>query len=136
MKFVDTNIFVRYLAGDDPAKQVRSSQLFEKVRKGDEQVITTEGVIHETCYVLTSSNLYNLSHTDVRDRLYPLLELDDVLIRDKPLYLQALNLFGDHGFLDYIDAVAIAHTQSGISDGIYSYDRKISKIDGANRTEP
>ena len=31
MKFADTNIFVRYLAGDDPAKQVRSSQLLEKV---------------------------------------------------------------------------------------------------------
>ena len=136
MKFVDTNIFVRYLTGDDPVKHVQTNQLFERVRNGDEQVVTSEGVVHETCYVLASSALYNLSHKDVRDRLYPILQLDGVLIADKPLCLQALNLFGAHDFLDYVDAIAIAHVQSGVNDGIYSYDRKISRIEGVNRVEP
>ena len=136
MKFVDTNIFVRYLMGDDPAKHVQTNQLFERVRNGDEQVITSEGVVHETCYVLTSSALYNLSHQNVRNRLYPILQLDGVLIADKPLCLQALNLFGDHGFLDYVDAIAVTYVQNGVSDGIYSYDRKISRVDNVNRVEP
>ena len=54
MKFVDTNIFIRYLTRDDESKAQACYKLFQQVREGDEELFTTETVIAEIAYVLSS----------------------------------------------------------------------------------
>lgn len=48
----DTNIILRYLLKDDHQLFKRASELFEKVRIGDEKVIILESVFVECVYVL------------------------------------------------------------------------------------
>jgi len=137
MKFVDTNVFIRYFTGDDPAKQLRTQELFQRVIQGREEILTSESVIHEVYAVLGSPRLYNYAHQDIRDRLYPILDLPGVHLADKALCLEALNIFANNQSIrDYVDTIAIAKVQNGDCDGVYSYDRDLSKVPGTNRIEP
>jgi len=68
MKFIDTNIFVRYLAGDDEKKSEACFRLFQRVQRGEEAVTTAEVIIAEVAYVLSSPSLYHLSHEEIVGR--------------------------------------------------------------------
>lgn len=138
MKVIDTNIFLRYLMHDDENKYRQTQELFERVTNGREEVMTTAVVVHELCYVLTASgmNFYNLPHKAVRDRVYPLLDLESVRLKDKAVCLTALDIFSESEKLDYADALAIAYVRAGEAEGVYSYDAQFDGFESANRTVP
>lgn len=89
MKIVDANVFVRYLTGDDARKQQKSEELIKRIRDGHEQAITTEIIIHEVCFVLTSSRHYSATHQEVRDKLYPLIQMAGLHVANKSICLDA-----------------------------------------------
>jgi hypothetical protein len=75
--------------------------------------------------------------SEVRDRLFPLLNLPSLQIPEKALCHEALNIFGgEQSIHDYVDTIAIARVKSGACDGVYSYDRDLDKVSGTNRVEP
>ena len=59
MRFVDTNIFIRYLTSDDPQKSAACRAFWQQVAKGQETATTTEVVIAEICYILSSPRLFH-----------------------------------------------------------------------------
>lgn len=109
MKLVDTNIFLRYITRDDPLKAQDTKGLFDRVIQGYEEVLTTDVIVHEVCYVLAASTFYNLSHQDVRDRLYPLLQLPALKMPNKELCLAALDVFAQSEKVDFADALSVAY---------------------------
>ena len=48
MKFLDTNIFVRYLTGDDPVKAAACRQLWQQVNRGQEKATTAEAIVRKS----------------------------------------------------------------------------------------
>lgn len=139
MRALDTNIFLRYIMPTDMRKHGECDRLFDRLRNSQEEAMTTQVVIHEVCYVLSASgpNFYNLSHQDVRDRLYPLLELDSLHIKDKDVCLDALNTFAQREYIDYSDALLVAYVRNHEAQGVCSYDAKsLGKIPDANRSIP
>lgn len=139
MKVLDTNIFLRYLIRDNEEKYLRTKELFDRVIDGQEEVMTTVVVVHEVCYVLTASgiNFYNWPHAEVRDRVYPLLELESLALKDKTICLAALDIFAQGEKIDVADALAVAYVRAGEADGVYSYDAStLGKIERANRVVP
>lgn len=137
MKFVDTNVFLRYLTGDDEIKAQASYELFQRVNQGEEELFTCEAIVSEVVYVLSSTRApYRLSHDEIRDRLVPILTLRGLRLPQKRVYLEALDLFASSSFLDFEDALAVAHMQRiGITE-IVSYDRDFDRVSGVRRTEP
>lgn len=93
MRFLDANIFVRYLAGDDPQKSEACRRLWQLIDQGQEVATTSEVVIAEVCYVLSSSRLYHLGHEEVAARLRPLISLPGLKLAHKRSYLRALDLY-------------------------------------------
>lgn len=136
MRIIDANVFVRYITGDDAQKQQRSEELIRRVASGQEEMITTDIIIHEVCFILTASRHYNLTHKEARARLYPLIQLDGLKKENKSICLDALDIFAQREYLDYSDAVSIAMVRNGLSDGIYSFDSPLDNIEGANRIAP
>ena len=53
-KFVDTNIFLRYLTGDDPPKYERCRGLFKRAVEGELGLSTSVMVIAELIWTLLS----------------------------------------------------------------------------------
>ena len=73
--FVDTNVFVRHLTNDDAGQAERARRIFAEVEAGSRRVTTSEAILAEVVYVLTSKTLYNASRRQVRQLLAPILGL-------------------------------------------------------------
>ena len=54
MRFLETNIVVRYLTGDDQAKMLACRDLFQRLGRGEEVAMTCEAVITEIVSVLSA----------------------------------------------------------------------------------
>ncbi len=59
MRFVDTNIFLRFMLNDIPEQANACESLFRKVVAGEETIFTTAMVMAEVVWVLAS--YYGLS---------------------------------------------------------------------------
>ena len=136
MRFLDTNIIIRFLTRDDPVKSADCHALFQRLASGAESVTTSEVIIAEVVYVLSSRSQYGLTNADIRGRLLPLLAARGLRLPQKRVCLRALDLYAAHPFLDYEDALTIAHMeQEGITE-LYSYDGDFDRVAGVQRVEP
>ena len=137
MTFLDTNVILRYLIRDDDAKAQACYELFRRAQKGEEELTTCEAIVAEAVYVLSSPRLpYRLNHEEIRARLLPILTLRGLKLPHKRVCLRALDLHASSGFLDFEDALAVAHMERrGIAE-IVSYDRDFDRVAGVRRTEP
>ena len=72
MRFLDTNVILRYLTSDDEAKAEACYRLFQRVKDAEEEVVTCEAIVTEVVYVLSSPRApYRLSHEEVRSGSCP-----------------------------------------------------------------
>lgn len=137
MVFVDTNIFIRYLTKDDPEKAAACFRLFEQANRGVVEITTSESVLAEVVFILSSKRLYNLSRYDIRIRLYPLLMISGLKLPRRRVYLRALDLYSSNT-IDFEDAVSAAAMEQRQIGEIYSYDHDFDRIKGVaiRRIEP
>lgn len=131
--FIDTNIFLRHLTGDDPAKAQACFQLIQDIEQGSITAWTSELVIAELVFVLHKQ--YKLDRTTVRDLLLPLISLPSLKIAHKRMYHRVFELFTD-GPLGYNDAYNAALMELNKATEIYSYDAEFDRIEGISRKEP
>jgi len=137
VKFLDTNVIIRYLTRDDEAKAAACYRLFERVERGEEELFTSESIVCEVVYVLSSQRAgYGLSHEDIRARLVPILTLRGLRLPQKRVYVRALDLYAWSPFLDFEDAVAVAHMEHEGMTEVVSYDRDFDRIANLTRVEP
>lgn len=134
MRWLDTNILIRYFTKDDPTKAQRCLELLRRVRQGAEEITTSETIIAEVTYVLTRH--YNLSHSEIASLLRPVLSLKGLRLPNKRMLLRALDLFETHARLDFEDALGIAHMERLEVTDILSYDTDFDGIQGIRRVEP
>jgi predicted nucleic acid-binding protein len=134
-QFVDTNIFLRFLTRDDPQKAEACFRLLEKAKNSEVSLATSESVIAEIVFVLSSPRVYNLERADVRSRLYPLIALEGLKIPDRRKYLRALDLYAEHA-VDFEDALTVAEMERSDIEELYSYDRDFDVFDNITRLEP
>lgn len=134
---IDTNIFIRHLTGDDPVKSPQCFEIIKKLASGEIEARICEAVICEICYVLSSKALgYKLTHREIRDRLSPLITLKGLILNDKVLYLNALNVFAENNHLDFEDALNISYMHYEDIKTIISYDSDFDSIQEVDRQEP
>lgn len=134
MQFIDANVFVRYLTSDDPDKAKRCLDLFQRVKQNEITITTSESVIAEVVYVL-SSKIYGLSRGDIVARLRPLLTLPNLKLFSRSLFLRALELYGHHN-VDFEDCLTAAHMERQKITEIYSYDKDFDQLPSLKRIEP
>lgn len=137
MRFLDTNIILRYLTRDDETKAEACRRLFQQAQRGAEELLTCEAIVTEVVYVLSSPRgPYRLSHEEIRARLVPILTLRGLRLPQKRGYIRALDLYATSPFLDIEDALAVAHMErQGLSE-IVSYDRDFDLVADVQRVEP
>jgi predicted nucleic acid-binding protein len=135
MIFLDTNIILRYLTRDDIGKAERCHELLQKASRGEAQLFTSESVIAEVVYVLSSPRLYHLPPDKAAAMLRPIIAVLALKPAVKQLYLRALGLYATH-HIDFEDALSVAHMeQQGITE-IMSYDQHFDRVDSVTRREP
>lgn len=135
MIFLDANIILRYLTGDDSEKAQRCLQLLQKADRGEIELVTSEAIVAEVVYVLSSPRLYALSPERVQSLLLPIINLRGLRLSSRRLYRRALEVYATYQ-VDFEDALAVAHMERRGITQILSYDKHFDRIEGLERVEP
>ena len=133
--YIDTDVIIRLLTGDDPKKQARAATLFDQVEKGAIRLAVPVLVIAEVVFVLSSPRLYHLPRTEVVGLLLPLLRLQNFTIQKRRTVFKALDLYLATS-LSFTDAYIAASMQQVGPKAVYSYDRGYDRLEGIDRKEP
>ena len=132
-KFVDTNIFLRYLTKDDGSKFDKCRELFKKAVDGKIALATSGIVIAELIWTLLS--YYKLSKADVIEKISIIVATESLHIPDKDIIADAVVLYSRKN-IDYIDAYNAEFVKYHDYSEIYSYDKDFDAVDGIKRIEP
>jgi uncharacterized protein len=132
--FVDTNLFIRYLTNDDPAKADRVETLLNEAAAGEVRLVTAEMVLAEVVWVLESA--YALKSADITPLIRAILATPGLEVINGALVEKAL-LHYENQNVDFIDGyIAAVMERHGLTE-IYSYDKKhLVGLPGINRKEP
>lgn len=113
---LDTNVVVRFLAGDDPEQFAKAKRIFER-----ENIVLTTTVILETEWVLRYA--YGFKSLDITEAFERLFGLPQVLVESQETVHQALTWHRKG--LDFADALHLA--QSSSCDAFVTFDKKLIK---------
>lgn len=133
--FVDTDVIVRLIAGDDPRKKREAIALFERVERGELELTTPVTTFADCVYVLCSPRLYSLPRTVVVSSLLTLVRLRHFRIANRNSLVSALELFATTN-LDFGDALIAATMLESGSRIVYSYDEDFDRMEGIERRQP
>jgi len=131
---IDTNLLVRYLTEDDPAKANEVKRLLLKAAQDEVRLLIPSVVMAELVWVLQS--FYKLERSEIVPLLNAILHTHGVEVSDKPVVSRAVMLYRDSA-MDFIDAWIIAFAEESEARHIYTFDRKHFKsIDGIKMIHP
>ena len=133
MRFLDTNVLLRYFTKDDEAKAQKALTLLQRIERGEERAETSLPVIFET--VFTLQRRYRVPLPQIRDLLLPILRMRGLRLPSKTLCIAALDLFVEHN-ISYVDAFNALYMQSRGTTEVYSWDTDFDRIEGITRIEP
>ena len=132
-RFIDTNIFLRYLTKDDPVKYEKCRELFKKMVEGKITLATSGIIIAELVWTLLS--YYKVPKAEVIEKISIIVATKGLYIPDKNIITDALVLYGRQN-IDYIDAYNAVFMKYSKINGIYSYDEDFDNVEGISREEP
>ena len=133
--FVDTDVIIRFLTGDDPNKQAQAAALFTAVEAGLLAVRAPVTVIADAVYVLASKRLYNVPRPQIAAMLARLVRLPGFRVERRRAVIGALTLYGSTR-LDFGDCMLLAFMRQQGSRLIYSYDTDFDNSPPIQRREP
>lgn len=141
MIFLDANYFLRYLVHPATPKLRAMSEtaraLFEAVERDEEEITTTEVVLHEVAYVLASKAHYDRPVADITTGLRTILRLPGFHLArgQKRLYLRALDLWDAYPRLGFADSIVAAAVElQGIP--LATFDTDFDRLPGVTRWQP
>src|SRR4051794_13757917 len=91
--FLDTNPIIRFITNDNPDQSARARALFRDVARGIQILHTSEAVIAEAVFVLSSPSLYRLPRPEIAQQLATIIRLPGLRLPNKRTYLRVLDLY-------------------------------------------
>lgn len=129
---LDTNVIIRFVLNDHAELSAKSREIMQAAKDGSIVLYLDPVILAEAVFVLSSR------YAAPRDRVVALLRLlvekESTLMPDKQRYLRALDIFGNTN-AHFGDACACAAALECCKGRLFSFDRKLSKIDGISRSE-
>lgn len=132
-KFLDTNIFLRYLTKDDEEKAYKVLDLLKKIERGEEKAITSPLVIFELIFTL--QKYYKLLREEIRDLVLPLINLRGLKLPYKAVFEKALETFPNTN-VSFADLFNYFFMLEHEVKEIYSYDEDFNKLPEIKRLVP
>lgn len=119
--FVDTNVFLRFLANDVPVKASRAQAIFRDAVRGKIRLATSLLIVAEIIWTLEL--FYKMAKPDMATKVEMILNTPNLDCPETPLILLALDLYV-HANIDFNDAYnAFEMKDRGLAE-ILTYDRK------------
>jgi len=133
MRFLDTNVLLRYFTGDNLEMAEAARRLLARIERGEEEVVISPLVVFET--VFTLQRTYGVSRQRIGAMVGAIVTLPGIRFAEKRLCLDALALF-ERQDISFADAYTAVQMRSrGITE-IYSWDTDFDKIEDVLRIVP
>jgi predicted nucleic acid-binding protein len=141
MIFVDANVFLRALTEPSTAKDEewrrQATELFQGIVAGNILATTSEVVLHEVSFSLTSRKQYGMPAVDVIRLLRSIISMPGMTFPglEEEVYRRALDLWELHPKLEFSDAVIAARCERNDLE-LASFDRHFDRFPGLGRWIP
>jgi predicted nucleic acid-binding protein len=141
MIFLDANFFLRYIVRVETEEQSRMQRLAENfmlaLETGAIEATTSEVVLHEVCYVMTSRRQYGASVHEAITALEPILRLSALKFPpgDKEIYLRALSIWQQYPKLEFADSVIAARCEVNGWE-LATFDETLGSLPSITRWQP
>ncbi len=133
MPFLDTNVILRHLLGDNETQSPRATAFFQRIEQGAVRVRTSDAVISEVVFTLERS--YSQPKPFIREVMLTLLSLPGIVVPGKQRIRRVLDIYVERN-LPYLDAHhVVLMEQLGLTE-ILSFDHHFDRIPGISRIEP
>jgi len=123
VKFLDTNVVIRFLTEDDPHLAKRAEKLFLEAEKGE--LVIPDFILTEIVWVLLS--FYQLSKEEVIEKLEAMLAFDKFDL-DRRILRQAVD-FWRRKNISFVDAYLLSLSASR-KGKLVSFDRRLNRLTG------
>ncbi len=130
--FIDTNVFLRFLTADDPAKAQRCRALLERAERREFDLMISDLVLAELAWTLHS--YYRQPREAIAATLTQILDMRSIRIPQKAAWREAVVLYSGHN-VDLVDAYNAAQMDRRRVRRIFSYDTDFDEL-GLKREEP
>jgi len=114
MKYIDTNVLVRVITGDD--QNLAAQAIAQIQRGGQNEFYILDAVLEELCFVL-EFHTYKMARSDIAAAVAALVATPQILVDSTSL--KALELYEQNPKLDYADCRLWA---TGGKDGVLTFD--------------
>ena len=131
-QFLDTNIFLRHLLGDDPAQSPRASAYFRDVEEGLRRARISDIVVFEVVFTLERG--YRRSKREIQSAVLPLLELPGIVLPSKRKFREVFRLYVEKN-ISFADAYHGVMIEKLNLSEIVSFDRDFDRIPTIERVE-
>jgi predicted nucleic acid-binding protein len=131
--FLDTNVFLRHLLGDEPAQSPRASAYFRAIDQGRSRARISDIVIFEVVFTLERG--YRRSKAEIQSAVLPLLELPGIALPGKRKFREVFRLYVEQN-ISFADAYHVVLMKSLRLRQIVSFDRDFNRIPTVQRVEP
>lgn len=125
--YIDTNVIIRYLVEDPdtiPAKFKGVYPFFRKIEKGEVQTQLAELVLFECFFVLT--RIYDIPQKQAASILQKLISMKGFILPDKKRMQNCFELL-THKTIDLVDAYLVTASNEKGLEGVFSWDKDLSK---------
>lgn len=126
MRWIDSNIFLRYWNGQDDAVK-----FLDKLKTGKIKYIVSAYVLSELEWVMRS--FYKENKTDIVEFIESIMGMDNIIIENKVNIEKSMRIFEQYN-IKLIDSI-IAESMN-TSGEIVSYDHDFDKLSNIKRIEP
>jgi predicted nucleic acid-binding protein len=111
--FIDANIVLRALTQptDDTSRgfQMAAANLMRRAEQGELQITTSDAVLAEVAFVLTSKNQYNIPSATAAAMIAAVVRLRGFRHPERQILLRALELWQDHPRIEFVDALTASY---------------------------
>lgn len=114
MIFLDANVFLRWLAGpatvDNAVRNAMATALFDQIERREAEATTSEAILAEVAFILTSKRHYGVAVVDAAGYLADAVQYPGLRFAPgrKEQYLRALELWAERPALGFVDALTAA----------------------------
>jgi predicted nucleic acid-binding protein len=141
MIFLDTNIFLRLLTSPTDTATERmhhvAVRLFTDIRDGVVEATTTDLVLHEIFYVLTSKRQYGLPDALAIGMVKPIIGYRGLKLprAERDIILRAIDIWERNPKLEFADSIVVARGQAN-GWHLATFDKALASIPEVTRWEP
>jgi predicted nucleic-acid-binding protein len=119
---IDTNLIIRFLAGDHREHLRIATEIFSKIERGEMEAEILHGVLMEALFVMVK--FYRLPKREVIDDLKRILLLRGIT-GEKALLVETLNIMEAES-IDFVDALICGKSRFQ-NYGVLSFDEDLSR---------